>query len=77
VNESFRSDLVPVFSFGETEIFEQIQNPKGSFVRTVQEFLQQKLQIAPAAFFGRGVFQYSFGVLPKRRQITTVGEWQR
>ncbi|OXA36778.1 2-acylglycerol O-acyltransferase 1 [Folsomia candida] len=66
------ASLVPVFSFGETEIFDQLANPKGSFLRTIQDKLQQMFQIAPAAFHGRGVFQYSFGPLPRRRAITTV-----
>ncbi len=69
----FRASLVPVFSFGETEIFEQLPNPKGSMTRTIQDKLQEWFQIAPVVFHGRGIFQYTFGWLPRRRAITTVG----
>lgn len=31
-----RARLVPVFSFGENELFDQIQNPTGSPLRTLQ-----------------------------------------
>jgi len=36
--------------------------------------MTQTLQIAPVIFFGRGIFQYSFGMLPKRMPITVVGK---
>lgn len=35
--------------------------------------MQQIFQIAPVPFFGRGVFQYNYGMLPKRKPITVVG----
>jgi len=66
------ASLVPVFSFGETEIYQQLHNPKGSLLRTFQDKMQSTFQIAPAAFHGRGIFQYNFGPLPNRRPITTV-----
>jgi len=28
----------------------------------------------PIILKGRGIFQYSFGILPQRRSITTVGK---
>ncbi|XP_066467143.1 2-acylglycerol O-acyltransferase 2-like [Tiliqua scincoides] len=64
--------LVPVFSFGENELFHQLSNPKGSFVRAVQDRLQKVLGLALPLFHARGVFQYSFGLLPFRRPIHTV-----
>jgi len=66
------SPLVPCFSFGETDIYDQPANPKGSLLRTIQDRIQKALQLAPVPFSGRGVFQYSFGVLPNRRPITVV-----
>ncbi|ODN02124.1 2-acylglycerol O-acyltransferase 1 [Orchesella cincta] len=66
------SPLVPVFSFGETEVYSQVANPRGSLLRTIQDKIQQAVDIPPAFFYGRGVFQYSFGFLPKRRPITVV-----
>lgn len=38
-----KADLVPVFSFGENDIFDQIHNPRGSKLRKLQDKLQQKL----------------------------------
>ncbi|CAL8148791.1 unnamed protein product [Orchesella dallaii] len=67
------SPLVPVFSFGETEVYSQVSNPRGSLLRTIQDKIQQALDIPPAIFYGRGVFQYSFGFVPKRRPIYVVG----
>lgn len=64
--------LVPVFSFGETDLFDQVSNPEGSFVRKLQEWLKQYIGIAPAIPVGRGFFQYNFGMIPKRKPVTTV-----
>lgn len=64
--------LVPVISFGETDVYDQVQNPEGSFLRRAQEFCRRVTGIAPVALLGRGLFQYSFGVVPQRRPITTL-----
>ncbi|XP_030043916.1 2-acylglycerol O-acyltransferase 1 [Microcaecilia unicolor] len=67
--------LVPVFSFGENELFHQVENPPGSLIRLMQEKLQKFMGLALPLFHARGVFQYSFGLLPFRRPIhTVVGE---
>ncbi|KAJ7319800.1 hypothetical protein JRQ81_019311 [Phrynocephalus forsythii] len=64
--------LVPVFSFGENELFDQVENPKGSWLRCIQDFLQKFMGISLPLFHARGIFQYSFGLLPYRRPICTV-----
>lgn len=64
--------LVPVFSFGENELFYQVHNPRGSLIRTMQEKLQKIMGVALPLFHARGVFQYSFGLLPFRKPIFTV-----
>ncbi|KAF7243240.1 2-acylglycerol O-acyltransferase 1 [Varanus komodoensis] len=66
------AQLVPVFSFGENELFKQISNPKGSWLRTWQEKLQKIMGFALPLFHGRGIFQYSFGLMPYRKPIHTV-----
>ena len=69
------SDLVPTFSFGEASIFSNpFSNPKGSFLRNLQEKLLDTIGWPFPFFMGRGVFQYSFGILPKRHPITVVGK---
>ncbi|XP_069042865.1 2-acylglycerol O-acyltransferase 1 [Lepisosteus oculatus] len=64
--------LVPVFSFGENELFDQMENPTGSALRAAQERLQKVMGIALPLFHARGVFQYSFGLLPYRQPVHTV-----
>ncbi|XP_066106018.1 2-acylglycerol O-acyltransferase 2 [Saccopteryx bilineata] len=64
--------LVPVFSFGENDLYDQVENSPGSWLRWIQNRLQKVMGISLPLFHGRGVFQYSFGLLPHRRPITTV-----
>lgn len=66
--------LVPVFSFGENDLFEQVRNPRGSWLRRVQHRLQKIMGISLPLFHARGIFQYSFGLLPYRRPVYTVGK---
>ncbi|XFF84919.1 hypothetical protein AB1E18_011138 [Capra hircus] len=64
--------LVPIFSFGENDVFKQVENSPGSWVRWFQDRLQKIVRVSIPLFYGRGVFQYSFGLMPYRRPITTV-----
>ncbi|OPJ71439.1 2-acylglycerol O-acyltransferase 2 [Patagioenas fasciata] len=64
--------LVPCFSFGETDLYDQVNNPKGSCLRWIQHRLQQIMGISLPLFHARGIFQYSFGLMPYRRPIYTV-----
>ena len=65
---------MPLFSFGETDIYDQVPNPEGSLLRRVQNKLQTVFGLAPCLFKGRGIFQYTWGLVPQRRPITTVGK---
>lgn len=66
---SSRASLVPVFSFGENDLFPQFPNPPGSWVPRMQEALQRILSVALPLFHGR------LGLLiPFRVPIHTVGE---
>ncbi|XP_072474046.1 2-acylglycerol O-acyltransferase 1 [Notamacropus eugenii] len=64
--------LVPVFSFGENDLFKQVTNPEGSWLRAIQEKLYQKVGFTLPLFHARGIFQYSFGLMPYRKPIFTV-----
>ncbi|XP_033362247.1 2-acylglycerol O-acyltransferase 1-like [Bombus vosnesenskii] len=64
--------LVPVCSFGETDTFDQLSWPDGSFVKRLQEFIRKKIGIPPVLLVGRGFFQYTFGLIPRRKPITVV-----
>ncbi|XP_006890341.1 PREDICTED: 2-acylglycerol O-acyltransferase 1 [Elephantulus edwardii] len=66
------ASLVPVFSFGENDLFKQVDNPKGSWLRKLQDNLQKVMGFALPLFHGRGIFQYSFGFLPYRKPVHTV-----
>ncbi|XP_053166672.1 2-acylglycerol O-acyltransferase 1 [Hemicordylus capensis] len=66
------AQLVPVFSFGENELYKQIANPKGSSLRTWQDKFRNIMGFTLPLFHGRGIFQYSFGFLPFRKPIYTV-----
>nr|CAI9692182.1 unnamed protein product [Rangifer tarandus platyrhynchus] len=64
--------LVPIFSFGENDMFDQIENSPGSWLRWFQEQILKIVGASIPLFYGRGVFQYSFGLMPCCRPINTV-----
>ncbi|KAL4706787.1 hypothetical protein ACJJTC_018168 [Scirpophaga incertulas] len=64
--------LVPVFSFGEPDVFRPLANPQESMLRRFQELVKKYTGISPMFPIGRGMFQYTFGFIPLRCPITTV-----
>lgn len=64
--------IVPVFSFGEVDVFDQVDNPPNSFVRKAQDLIKKLTGIAPLLLLGRGFFQYNVGMLPQRKRIVQV-----
>ncbi|CAI4223322.1 unnamed protein product [Auanema sp. JU1783] len=74
VREALRTGahLVPVYSFGENEIFVQIPNPPGSALRRLQTWMKKKIGMSWPLFHGRGFFQMTFGYLPYPKPINTV-----
>ncbi|XP_076643263.1 2-acylglycerol O-acyltransferase 2-A [Halictus rubicundus] len=66
------SPLVPVFSFGETDIYNQLYGSEGSTLRRAQNYIRKKIGLAPIILMGRGFFQYSFGIIAQRKPITVV-----
>jgi len=66
------SALVPTFSFGENDLYNQADNHKGSAVRNFQDKFKKWVGFSPPFFYGRGMFNYTFGMLPHRKPITTV-----
>jgi 1-acyl-sn-glycerol-3-phosphate acyltransferase len=61
--------LIPALSFGENDLFEQLQHP---LLRKFQQLWNKTFGFSTPYFFGRGVFNYRFGWLPRRIPITTV-----
>lgn len=70
-----RVPLVPVFSFGDHELWEQEENPKGSLIRAFQDKSQKLLTFALPIFHARGIFQYNYGLIPYRKCVNTIGKW--
>ena len=62
-----------MFSFGENDLFYQADNPDGSFLRRFQESFKNIFGISPPLFYGRGIFNYTFGFIPFRKPINTIG----
>lgn len=71
-----RSDLVPVYSFGENDAYKQVIFKEGSYWRIWQKRLQKLLGFAPCLFHGCGLFfSSSWGIVPFCKPITTIGEF--
>ena len=66
------ASLVPMFSFGELDLFDQPPNHPGTKLRRWQEFVKSVTGIAPTKFIGRGFFQYSYGGIPRRKPLNLV-----
>ncbi|OCF35703.1 2-acylglycerol O-acyltransferase 2 [Kwoniella heveanensis BCC8398] len=66
------ADLVPVFSFGENDIYEQLANAKGSWVYKLQKNFQKMFGFTLPLFYGRGLFNYNYGLMPFRHPIVSV-----
>ena len=41
-------------------------------MRLFQNFAEKWVGFTPVMFFGRGIFQYNYGLLPYRKPITVV-----
>ncbi|CAG8540406.1 92_t:CDS:2 [Ambispora leptoticha] len=66
------ADLVPVFSFGENDIWDQVNNESNGRLYKFQKRIQKAAGVTIPLFHGRGLFNYEWGLMPHRRQIVTV-----
>ncbi|XP_056450550.1 diacylglycerol O-acyltransferase 2 isoform X1 [Gadus chalcogrammus] len=67
------SDLVPVYSFGENDAYQQIIYEEGSWWRLVQRKMQKIVGFAPCLFHGCSFFSAeTWGIVPYCKPITTV-----
>ncbi len=66
------SSLVPVISFGENNAYLTVPNPPGSRLRRFQEKVLKTFLIGTPIMMGRGIFNYTIGILPFRAPIVTV-----
>lgn len=63
------ASLVPVFAFGENDIYAQLANEKGTTLHTFQKRFQGLFGFTLPLFHGRGIFNYHLGLLPFRHPI--------
>uniref|UniRef100_A0A452E2N4 Acyltransferase n=1 Tax=Capra hircus TaxID=9925 RepID=A0A452E2N4_CAPHI len=67
------ASLVPVYSFGENDIFRVKAFAPDSWQHLLQVTIKKLLSCSPCIFWGRGLFSAkSWGLLPLARPITTV-----
>lgn len=67
------ADLVPVYAFGENDIFQQVIFEEGTWKRSLQLKFQKYIGFAPCLFKGEGLLSNKiWGLLPYRKPITTV-----
>lgn len=64
--------LVPVYAFGENDVYKQIDNPEGSVLRKMQEWGKKKTGISLPLIYGRGYFQMALGLLPINTPVNVV-----
>ena len=69
------ADLVPVFSFGENDVYEQLSNEEGTKIYALQKKFQAVFGFTLPFFHGRGLFNYSVGLMPYRHPIVSVGKF--
>ncbi|KAI7861732.1 diacylglycerol acyltransferase-domain-containing protein [Spinellus fusiger] len=67
-----QAPLVPVFSFGENDLYDQLDNAQGSIVWIVQKKMQALLGFTVPLFHARGIFNYDMGLMPFRHHVVTV-----
>jgi len=66
------ASLVPVFGFGENDLYYTTEHEKGSLIRKAQEKLLKIFGFSLPLFRGRGIFNYDMGLLPHRRPLNVV-----
>ncbi|EIW66087.1 hypothetical protein TREMEDRAFT_15209, partial [Tremella mesenterica DSM 1558] len=67
--------LVPVFSFGENDVGSNgsgTGNDKTSMLYKLQRKFQKKFGFTLPLFYGRGLFNYNYGLMPFRHPIVVV-----
>ncbi|XP_069776019.1 diacylglycerol O-acyltransferase 2-like isoform X2 [Narcine bancroftii] len=74
----FGADLVPVYCFGENEVYDQVIFAPSSYAKRFQCLFQKLLGFAPCLFRGQGLFfTRSWGLMPYARPVTTLVKTQK
>ncbi|KAL0090677.1 diacylglycerol acyltransferase [Phycomyces blakesleeanus] len=67
-----KASLVPMFSFGENDLYDQFDNSEGSKIFEIQKKIQSIFGFTLPLFHARGIFNYDVGIIPFRHPIATV-----
>lgn len=66
------ADLVPVFAFGENDIYDQISQEDHPLIHKIQLLFKKFMGFTVPLFHARGIFNYDVGFMPYRRPINIV-----
>ncbi|EMD90881.1 hypothetical protein COCC4DRAFT_50058 [Bipolaris maydis ATCC 48331] len=66
------ADLVPVLSFGENDIYDQVDTESHPYIHKFQLLIKKFMGFTVPIFHARGVFNYDVGMMPYRRPINIV-----
>ncbi len=66
------ADLVPVLSFGENDLYDQLQAETHPLVHKCQLLLKKLMGFTIPLFHARGIFNYDVGMMPYRRPLNVV-----
>jgi 2-acylglycerol O-acyltransferase 2 len=66
------ADLVPVLSFGENDIYEQLSPIQHPTLHKFQLLMKKVTGFTTPVFHARGVFNYDVGIMPYRRPMNIV-----
>ncbi|CCH41133.1 Diacylglycerol O-acyltransferase 2 [Wickerhamomyces ciferrii] len=70
--ETGNVSLVPCYAFGENELYNILEPGQDSYWRKLQLWLKKNFGFTIPFFHARGVFNYDFGLLPFRKEVTIV-----
>uniref|UniRef100_A0A1I7VSG0 diacylglycerol O-acyltransferase n=1 Tax=Loa loa TaxID=7209 RepID=A0A1I7VSG0_LOALO len=65
------AQLVPMYCFGENDLFEQVSNSEGSYLRCFQSKLKKIMKCSLPICYGCGLFR-NFGPLPYSKPVDTI-----
>lgn len=71
------ASLVPVVSFGENEMYYQVENDRKSTLYKIQQKIKAACGFTMPILVGRGFFHRYYGWLPYQRPINVVGMYTR
>lgn len=66
------ADLVPVLSFGENDLFDQLEPDEHPKIHRFQLLVKKFLGFTIPLFHARGIFNYDVGLMPYRRPLNIV-----